>query len=392
MTCLNDIRIQGLADGEADPQGAAHAAACGRCGERLRDRRALMASIARALDVPAAMPAPLAREVEESLRLPSTALRPGTAEAARSETTRAGATRLRGKRASFGGSGFRLQADGARRWIFSGLAVAAATLVAVLFLVPSIRRSDATVSASEILARSASQLSKTAASGVEILDYELVLDGVPKEVLPDQVDGTYIVRQAIDRSVPGRFRFASYTQDGRMLTSIAEDPVRKRRVMAFTSEGQPYRFEVTLPQKSNMSLPEMQQLHMQASMALMQASGNQMLETIHGANGTLYRIEVPRVSAPGSNPVWDLHEARVLVDAQDYRIREFAVRGTFLRQAYSLSYRLIAHDVLGGAGQESFEVPHQDGEIVITGEGSTVPSHDVVALALRDLTKLKLAR
>ena len=178
-----------------------------------------------------------------------------------------------------------------------------------------------------------------------------------------------------------------------MLTSIAEDPARRRRVMAFTSEGQPYRFEVSLPDKANrMSLPEMERLHMQASMALMQASGYQMLETLHGPNGTLYQIEVPRVSAPEASPVWDLQEARVVVDAQDYRIREFAVRGTFLKQPYSLSYKLISRLVAGSMNQEMFEVPRQDGEIVIKGEGSTVPSHDVVLLALRDLTKAKRNR
>src|SRR4029078_5062319 len=100
------------------------------------------------------------------------------------------------------------------------------------------------------------------------------------------------------------------------------------RVAAFTTEGQPYRFDVTLPQGArNLSLPEMQRLHMQASIAMMQASGNQLLETVSGPQGTLYRIEVQRVSGPGSNPVWDLSEARVLIDARDYSIVEFAVRG-----------------------------------------------------------------
>ena len=65
------------------------------------------------------------------------------------------------------------------------------------------------------------------ARAIEVLEYELVLDGVPKEMMPDQADGTYRVWQAIDHGVPGRFRFASYTADGRMLTSIAEDPLRE---------------------------------------------------------------------------------------------------------------------------------------------------------------------
>src|SRR5258708_31782731 len=106
----------------------------------------------------------------------------------------------------------------------------------------SIRRPNAAVSAPEPRAATASQRSVTATSGVEVLEYELVLGGVPKDMLPDQVDGTYRVWQAIDHNVPGRFRFATFAAGGQMLTSIAEDPLQKRRVIAFTSEGQPYRF------------------------------------------------------------------------------------------------------------------------------------------------------
>jgi hypothetical protein len=271
--------------------------------------------------------------------------------------------------------------------------VAAATLVAVLFIAPVLKRPDATVSASEILARSASQLSSAVTSGVEMLEYELVLDGVPKEMLPDQQDGAYRVRQAIDHDVPGRFRFASYTPDGRMLTSIAEDPLTKRRVAAFTVEGQPYRFDMSLPARSpHLSLPEMQQLHMQASITMMQASGNQLLETLDGPNGKLYRIEVPHVTGPGTNPVWDLTEARVLIDARDYRVTEFAVRGSFLKQSYGMSYKLTSRSVVATVRPDVFTVPSQPGEIVIEGEGSSVPTHDVVVLALRELTKMKRGR
>ena len=230
-------------------------------------------------------------------------------------------------------------------------------------------------------------------SGIEVLEYELVLDGVPKEMLPDQVDGTYKVWQVIDHSVPGRFRFASFASDGRMMTSIAEDPLKKRRVAAFTSEGQPYRFDVSLPANSSkMSLPELERLHMQASITMMQASGNQLLETVDGPNGKLYRIEVPSVTGPGTNPVWDLSEARVLIDARDYRVTEFAVRGSFLKQPYSMSYKQISHVIAASVKPDAFDVPSQPGEIVITGEGSAVPTHDIVVLALRELTKMKQAK
>src|SRR5258708_7954769 len=304
MTCLNDSHIQALADGEPLPDAAQHAATCVRCAARVRERRLLMPAIERSIAVPVTVPAPLARRVEETFRLKAEATE--TRKGAEGTARHGGATRLREFRGfrTTNSSGLRLQAEG--KWLYSGLAVAAATLVAVLFIAPAIRTPEATVSASEILAKSATQLSAPVTSGVEILEYELVLEGVPAEMLPDHVDGTYKVWQAIDHNVPGRFRFASFTSDGQMLTSIAEDPLQKRRVAAFTVEGQPYRFDVSLPAAvSNMSLPEMQRLHMQASITMMQASGNQLLETVDAPNGQLYRIEVPRVTGPGTNPVWD---------------------------------------------------------------------------------------
>ena len=377
MTCLNDIHIQALADGEGAPEAARHAAGCARCGERVRERIELMGAIRQTIDVPVAVPRGLADSVDGILR--------GRADGTSAQN---GATRLRTSR------GFRLQAEGNGRWIY-GLGAVAATVIAVLFVAPMLKSPDAAVSASEILAKSATQLTAAITSGVEVLEYELVLEGVTKDMLPDQVDGTYKVWQAIDHDVPGRFRFASYTADGRMLTSIAEDPLRHRRVMAFTAEGQPYRFDVTLPAaaaSANMSLPEMQRLHMQATITMMQASGNQLLETVDGAGGRQYRIEVPRVTGPGTNPLWDLTEARVLIDASDYRITEFAVRGSFLKQPYSMSYKLISHVIAASVQADAFVVPPQAGEIVIDGDGTNVPTHDVVVLALRELTKLKQGR
>jgi hypothetical protein len=141
-----------------------------------------------------------------------------------------------------------------------------------------------------------------------------------------------------------------------------------------------------------MSLPEMERLHMEASIAMMQASGNQVVETIDGPHGKLFRIEVPHAAGPGPSPVWDLSEARVLIDARDYRVTELAVSGSFLKQAYSLTYKLISHSVVGSAPPDTFLVPAQPGQIVIRGEGSHVPSHDIVVLSLRELAKLKQAQ
>jgi hypothetical protein len=368
---LNDERLQALADGEGRPDDRAHAASCPFCGARLRDRAARMASIEAALNPSIDLPA--------SLRVPL------DADGMAGES---GATRLRSIPPS---RGFYLQTESRRRWVYAGIGVAA-TIVAVLFVFPAVRRSESTVSASEILAKSASRLTAVT-RGVEVLEYELTLGGVPKEMIPDQIDGTYRVWQAIDHDVPGRFRFASYAADGRMFSSIAEDPLTKHRVAAFTSEGQAYRFDVTLPPDTrNLSLPDMERLHMEASIALMQASGNQLLETIDGPSGRQYRIEVPRVAGPGTNPVWDLTEARVLIDARDYSVVEFAVQGSFLKRPYTMSFRQISHVTGASLPPDAFQVPPQPGEIVVTGDGTADAVHDVVVLALRALAQAKPAR
>jgi hypothetical protein len=372
MTCLNDSHIQALADGEGSVDDQRHVAACPTCAATLRDRQALMAQIEAMAAPPVTIPAPLGDRVEARL--------------AGVDRRHDGATRLRSSPGGF-------VAPRRATWLFGTLGVAAATVVAVIVVVPAIRRADTTVSAAEVLAKSATQLAAAPGRGVELLEYELTLEGVPKEILPDQKDGAYRIWQAIDHGVPGRFRFASFTPDGRLFSSIADDPPAGRRVAAFFADGQPYRFEVTLPAGArNLSLPEMQRLHMQASIAMMQASGNQLLDTIDGPHGKVYRIEVPRVTGPGTNPVWDLTEGRVSIDATDYSIVEFAVRGSFLKQEYAMSYKLLSHTIDASLPPDAFAVPRQAGEIVITGAGSAVPTQDVFLLSLRELTRLKQGR
>lgn len=366
MRCLNEDQIQQLADGEAAPETAAHVARCTGCAERLRARAMLMETLRRTLNPPAAVPPSLGGRIGDALARESSS----------------GATRLRD---------FRLRAEGTRRLAYSGLAVAAATLIGVLVIVPAVRRSDTTVSAAEVLARSASKLATPVTSGVELLEYELVLDGVPRDMMPDAMSGAYRVRQAIDHEVPGRFRFTSFGPGGVMLSSIAQDPRSARRVMQMRVDDQVYRFETTIPAEQATSLPEMQRLHMQASVAMMQASGNQHLQIVDGAEGRQYRIDVPHVSTSAPGAVWDLTEAHVAIDAADYHIVEFAVKGTFLKQAYSFSYRLIGRQVqpAGSVSPDVFEVPPDPGAIVLQGEGSSVPPRDALLLALREIATLR---
>jgi hypothetical protein len=68
------------------------------------------------------------------------------------------------------------------------------------------------------------------------------------------------------------------------------------------------------------------------------------------------------------------------------------VQGSFLKSPYSLSYKLLRHVIGASLQPDAFSVPAQPGEIVVTGEGSAVPTHDIVVLALRALAQAKRAQ
>ena len=278
------------------------------------------------------------------------------------------------------------------RALWTMAAVAAATLIAVVFVAPWVR-GPATVSASEILARSANRLAERVTTGVESLEYELTLDGVTREMMPDRENGTYRVKQVIDHDTAGHYLVASYDPRGQLLSSIVQDPAANRRDVSVRVDDVPYRFEFTLPDNATLSPPEMERLHMEASVAMMQASGNQQLQIIESGSGRQYRIDVPHVSAETSGAVWDLAEAQVVIDAGDYHIVAFAVKGTFLKQPYSLSYRLISRVVTTGTAVEPglFDLPQDPGAITIKGEGTAIPARDVMVVALGELARVKQA-
>jgi hypothetical protein len=367
MKCLNDAQIQAIVDREAAGTLREHADSCARCGERVRERAALAAAVVQAMNEPARLPAGVNHRVRRAL----------------SQESSAGATRLR--------SGASVRRSPRRAW-WSAAAVAAATLIAVVFVAPMFK-GPATVSAAAILAKSANRLAERVTSGVESLEYELTLDGVTREMMPDHQNGSYRVKQVIDHDTAGHYLVATYDPDGRLLSSIAQDPANNRRVVSVRLEDTAYRFEFTLPHNLLVSPPEVERLHMEATVAMMQASGNQQLQVIESQSGRHYRIDVPHVSAETPGAVWDLAEARVVVDAGDYHIVEFAVKGTFLKQPYSLSYRLIERVVTDGAQVDAgaFEVARDPRAITIRGDGSAIPARDVLVAALGELARVKQA-
>jgi hypothetical protein len=362
MNCLNNAGIQAVADGEAAEGARRHAATCPRCAARVREREIAMAGIASTLANGVDLPQPVRRRIDATL---AAGWKPG-------------ATRIRD-----------VPPRSPRQRAFWSGALAVAALFAILIGVPMIN-SPATVSASEILAASASRLAENS-GGVELLEYELTLDGVPRELLPDQADGTYRVKQSIDHSRPGRFRFTSYAPDGRLLSSIAQDPATRHRVTLIRVEDQTYRFEFSLPDHARVSLRDMERVHMQASIGMMQARGNQHLQVLETGAGKVYRIEVPRVTEGSPSTVWDLTEAQAVIDADDYRVLELSVKGAFLERPYSLSFRLIDRAVKAPEDVDAseFEVPGEPDAIIVHGEGTAVPLRDMLVLALRELARVR---
>lgn len=364
MKCLTPAQVQAVVDREASDEERRHVTACGACRTQVAARESQMALLT-SLVSEGEMPRGVSQRIEAAL----------SGGAAR------GATRLRPSAPSRWGHA---------QWGTAALVLA--TLVAVLFVAPALKRDRAAVSAAAVLAASATRLAQPGTIGVETLEYELVVAGMPRDVMPDHADGTYRVWQTIDHRVPGRFRYTSTGLNGDLVSSIAQDPTTGRRTMTFVLEQQPYRFDVAVSPGVGPSLPELERLHMQATIALMQASSDRSLQVLDTPAGRQYRIEVPNVQAPVASAIWDLQEARVLVDADDYRVHELDVKGTFLEQPYSVSYRLINRVVAEGVPAGTFEVPAQPGEILITGEGTVVPARDAVVLVLRELARAKQAR
>jgi hypothetical protein len=230
MTCLNDIQIQALADGEGNSEMTRHASGCAACAGRLRERERTMAAIRQAIDVPVRVPARLAQRVDQDFRLkakPRNTKRGGHGIPGRrrwSHRARACSTLAASHSASW------LPPSGGRKEpldLQRPPAVAAATLVV---LVPSDGNGETVVitvwpshEVFDAWIATPDRDRLTASDTHQSVDYH------PVTRYEEQVDGTYKIRQAIDYKGPGRFRFASYTAGGQMLTSIAQDPIRKRR-------------------------------------------------------------------------------------------------------------------------------------------------------------------
>ena len=355
MRCLTGAELQAVVDNEATEAACAHAVSCSSCRGRVEERRRRMAKLTALMETEGDVPA----TVETRLR-----------QAMVSGGLVRGATALRGPATL---SSWRPAA-----WL---PAVATAALVAlVVFLVLPRFGAPTSLSAAQILGRSLQTMS--AAQGVELLEYELSIGGLP--------EGPHRIQHLIDRGHPNRYRFVNYGPDGLPESAVSQDPVSGRRSQLVRVDGRNY---IVRSSAGNalFSLPQMMQAQIEAVITMMQATSNQTLTVLDSAADRQYVIEVPPVTPKEGAGTFDLYQARAVIDARDFRIREFAASGALLKQPYSVTFKLT-HELLrqpADVAAAEFDIPAGPGDVVLESESANDPFHDVLFTVLRELARAK---
>jgi hypothetical protein len=340
MSCLNEARIQAVADGEGIASEVDHVRTCSACQSRVSETEADLRDFARemaAMSVPA-MPRP-----------------------------RAGATALRAQPPA---------RTPRPAWIVAGAAVAA-MIVALFIVFPSID-SRTRLNAAEILNRSLATLS---GSGVELLKYELSVEGM--RMAPAE-NGTFLIEQLVDHE-HGRWRFARFAADGTLLSGLAEDPGARRREAVIRDGDRSYRFSFAIEKGEELPLWDLQRRYAEALIRVIQATPVQ-LGTSQGVDGSQYVIELPEAAATSGSPLFDLNRARIVIDADDFHIVELSAAGSAAREPVAVNYRLIERSVWGSQPPGvDFALPVDDGAIVLQGDATPHVAADVMSLLLREV-------
>lgn len=353
MNCLSDAELQAVVDNEADAARCAHAADCPQCRARADARRGQMTAIVAMAN--ADLPPTLEARVREAVASGgpargSTALRPDTPRGWRNPIP----------------------------WA-SALAAAAVVTLIVFAGLPRFG-APATLSASEILGRSLQTLS--AARGVEQLEYQLLFTGF---------SGPHRIEQLLDHEHPNRYRVADFGPDGVLQSASSEDSLAGRRSHLVRVDGRNYIIELASTQTPPFSLPQLAQAQVETVIAMMQATSDQKLTTIDGPGGKQYVIQIPPVTPAAKGAIVDLYDARVVIDAGDFSIRELDASGAMFKQPYSLSFKLIQRSTRppADAGAAAFAITAGPGDLVLTGEATNDPVSDVLGTVLRELGRLK---
>ena len=349
--CLNEYELQAAADNEAPAEHQAHVAQCAACGEKVAARRRLTDRVASAVgtaDMPDAVRAPMRARVVDA---------PVT-----------GATTLRSVRRT-------------PRWAWAVPLAAAAALLICFVVVPGIDR-QTTVSAAEILGRSQAAL-VAHSSGVEVLNYDLDLEGVLADLVPDEQAGRFTVQEVIDHDHEGSYRIVKIGPDGQMVAGAADDTVSgiRTRYLRVNGRGFLLRFEGAAP--TTMSVIALKKGLLQIFIGLMQTSSTQTLRELERAGERCYEISIPGITAPAASFV-SLDRARAVVTAADSRLVEFSAAGTLSGLPFSIDFalRLRTFGHLVAVPQPFYELKPAAGDVVLQGDATNNPLWDVLTRVL----------
>jgi hypothetical protein len=349
--CLTDSELQAIADNEAQPADVAHAEQCLRCGERLAARVRL---IARAVD--AAGSGDLPQDVRQAVR---TRLIGASA---------AGATTLRPVRA-------------VPKWAW-GIPLAAAAVIALIVIaLPGVDRRT-TVSAAEILGRSRTALA-AATDGVEVLTYDLELAGVLADLIPEEQNGRFTLRELVDHDNEGRYRIVKLDGRGQIVGGAADDPLRGTRVRYMRANGRGYLLRFDGAEPVTLSLPALKRTALQTLIGIMQASSSQTLQQVPCDNDTCYRIEIPAHAMPAGALV-GLDTAHAIITMSEAQIVEFSASGHVAERPFTIDFALRSRELRPASSVQDadFDIAPQPGDVVLQGNASNNPVWDVVARAL----------
>jgi hypothetical protein len=379
LHCLSDVRIRAAADEEAKPVERDHLEACVECRARLAAAR-LTNDALREMASHVPVPASLRSTVEQALteradRTGATTLRDGLLPRVR--IVRLGMlTRLLESLRSVGRSTM-------PRLLTAGL-VTAAVLIVVFRLPPP--DAPRTLSAAEILDRSLKTLSPV--SGTELREFDLDLR-LP--YVGSVQNGTYRIEQLVDHDTPGRYRFVRYSPDGAMVAAISEDPVAGRRTAVMRADGTFFRFQFTIDAGDTLDLSELERHHVEGAIRVLQTVAGETVSEVVDERGKRYVVELPAAANANANVpgFYEISQARVLIDASDFQILQLTASGSYLGDAFSISFRLRQRQVLPTAQvpRERFEVPDTAGAVTIDAAGTDDLAHDLLVSALGALAR-----
>jgi hypothetical protein len=298
----------------------------------------------------------------------------------RARITRSLAQESTGATRVSGGTTLRAVASPWRRRVV-WMTAAAASVLAFAWTLRTVDRST-TVSASEILGRSQQTLSATI-SGTEKISYDLTLDGVLLQLLPEGQAGHFTVEETIDHDHPGRLRVVKLAADGRLAAGLADDPVARTRVryVRFDSRGFLLRFTDAPPPP--LSLASARRLALQVLLGLMQTSANPSLAEIDRSGEAAYAITVPAMAVSG--PIV-LQRARAVIGREDARLLDFDAAGSLGAQPFAVTFNMRSHEVHGMTPEDAnaFTIAPSPGDEVLEARGtSSIPVWDVISQCLR---------